>query len=120
MSYAKTCANCNSLYKTLGILNLDSLLKVEQAKFMYKFNSNSLPAVFSTYISKPSHNYNTSFVRNGNFSWIHALTTKSQTSIRYLGPKIWYSVPADLKYALTAKAFSRGLKKYFIENSFPD
>jgi len=121
MSFAKPCANCGPLYKTLGILKLDELLKTEQAKFMFKFTSNSLPAVFSTYVAKPSHGYNTSFARKGNFSLIHASSSKTQTSIRYLGPKIWSAVSADLKCALNnAKTFSRGLKKYLIENSFPD
>ena len=120
MSFAKPCSNVDPLYKTLGILKLEELLKVEQAKFMYKFNSNSLPAVFSTYVSKPKHGYSTSYVRNGNFSMIHASSSKLQTSIKYVGPKIWCTVPAVLKNALNAKAFARGLKKYYIENSLPD
>ena len=120
MSFAKPCANVDPFYKTLGVLKIDAMLKVEQAKFMFKFTSNTLPAVFNTYISRPKHSYSTSYVSNNNFSWIHAPTAKSQTSIRCSGPMIWSKVPAVLKQATNVKTFSRGLKKYLIENLFPD
>lgn len=121
MTFSKPCANCQPLYKSLEILPLESLLQLEQAKFMFKSYQKSLPAVFSTYVSKPNHNYSTSYARSSNFSMVHSgSSTKVQKSIRYLGPKIWASTPFETKQSTSVKMFSVTLKKYLVENMFPD
>ena len=106
MTFSKPCANCQPLYKSLEILPLESLLQLEQAKFMFKSYQKSLPAVFSTYVSKPNHNYSTSYARSSNFSMVHSgSSTKVQKSIRYLGPKIWASTPFETKQSTSVRCF---------------
>ena len=50
------------------------------------------------YSFTPVYSHNTRFSKNLNFVIEKPRSGLGQTSLRYLGPKFWYSVPDYLKY----------------------
>ena len=58
LTFSKRCSRMWPLYSQLKVLPLNILIRIEQAKTMYKFEHKMLPQVFDKYFKKPSHHHN--------------------------------------------------------------
>ena len=84
----------NSLYSDCSVLKLEDMTKMEFAKFMFKFNSNTLPTFFNNYFLKLDkvHNYNTwQKTRNVCFQSFVGLETGRKT-LHHICPKLWRDI----------------------------
>ena len=98
-------AHTGPLFKTTKILNLFDLIKLEIGSYMIK-NKNS------AHFHRLNHNYNT---RNrGNLINPHHDLTIFEKSLKFSGPKLWNSLPQQLKTRPSIHSFRQNYKKYLM------
>ena len=102
-------------FKKLGIPKLSDIFNIQLGKFMYAFSTGHLPQtlrclfVLNAEIHQhhTRHRYDPHVVSRANNlvskSFIHA------------APKVWLTLPPDLKSCNTIKCFNRNIKKYFTD-----
>ena len=104
------------LFTKYNILTIHDIFKLQIASFMYMYFTKKLPTVFNNLFTLNSnyHNYNT---RQQMAIHIPLLKYKlSRQSINLYGPKLWHSIPPDIKASTTLQTFKRKFK-YFLINS---
>ena len=105
------------LYCQLKVLPLNVLIQIEQAKTMYKYEHNMLPPVFDDYFKKPHHHHNTRYAcLHNNFEMIRISSAKESSLLKYYGPKIWASIPTNIKNAQSLKVFINFYRNHLIGN----
>ena len=79
------------------------------AILMYKVKNNMCPTYISTLFEQPAIKYE---LRNHDFT-IPRFNTVSfgKHSLRYMGPKVWSSVPSNVKKASTLSSFKYNIRK---------
>ena len=89
--------NTTKIMRQHGLLTIQEMYKLEILTLMYKCNSYKLPTALLHSIShKPSHI--TRITRSqAKFSIPYCAKTTSQQSIRYIGPKLWSSLPIEIR-----------------------
>ena len=110
------------IYHKLGVLPLEHQFRLQRATFMYNLHFTNLPLVLSNYCKPPTHRYPTSYSTSLNYVLPFVKTNRAQTSIKFAGPKVWATVPYDLKTIGNRKKFTSGLKDHFlsiIKDSLP-
>ena len=103
----------NSLYSDCSVLKLEDMIKMEFAKFMFKFNNNMLPTSFNNYFLKLDkvYNYNTwQKTRNVYFQSFVGLETGRNT-LHHICLKLWRDIPQTHRHC----SFSK-FTKYFKTN----
>lgn len=112
---AKYNAHTSPLFKTLGLLTVHDMLKLESLKFFYKFIHDSLPAHFSTIFINPDrvivhHDHNTR--HRNTFHPFHPNKSFCKNCIRYTVPHIMTNIPDSIKEKVHTHSI-RGLATYF-------
>ena len=108
-------AHSTPLFKSLNLLKIDDIHKLEVCKHMYQVNSKQYAGVNpSAYIPlKSMHSYNTRKRVNENYFSKRTKSKFGRTNIEILGPKYWTSVPSNLKnYSL--RTFAKLYKEHII------
>ena len=103
----------NSLYSDCSILKLEDMIKMEFAKFMFKFNNNMLPTSFNNYFLKLDkvHNYNTrQKTHNVYFQSFVGLET-GRKMVHHICLKLRRDIPQTHRHCFFSK-----FKKYFKTN----
>ena len=102
--------NATPLYKALKILPLPLLLHFSTVKFVHDHNRLRLPLRFDDYftLTKRVHSRNTRFSSNNQLIIPLFKTQRTQRSIKYIGAKLWKSIPKYLR--------DYSLPKFKIEN----
>ena len=95
----------NYLYYSSKLLNIEDLYKLEIGKFMYSYEHNKLPPLFSDYFLPQIHFHNTRSSSSNKYFLPFFSTNKTQTIINYTGVKIWNKIPDSLK-KLSYKVYS--------------
>ena len=105
----------NNLYKSLNILQIKDIFKLQMGKFMYSFYHQILPENFNYFFSSVSnyHNYHTKSVTKNNFFIPRMNTRYGQTACSHTGAKLWNNISPNLKL-LPTYSFSKPLKKQII------
>lgn len=105
-------------YSNLNILKLFDIIKLETASFVYKFNSNALPAQFNNYLTKVNKVYKRSTRASFHKKFFVPFfkSSKLQRSIKYQGPLIWNSLTSNIKESKSIKSFKFKLKQLFLSN----
>ena len=90
----------------MKLLKIEDLYKLEITKFMYLYEHNKLPPLFSDYFLplKNTHCHNTKSSSSNKYFLPFFSTNKAQTIINYIGVKIWNKIPNSLK-KLSSKKF---------------
>ena len=52
------------IYSQFNVLPLNKIIDLERANYMYSLSNNLLPTVFRSYVSRPSHRYETRYSRS--------------------------------------------------------
>ena len=100
LSGATRFQSAHLLYKDHNILNLNSLLSQETAKFMYKFIPKQLPVQFDNYFNSVMaiNKRSTRASQKKNQLYIPRFrTNRLQRSIKYRGVKVWNDIPNEIK-----------------------
>ena len=101
--------------KVLPLINV--LIQIEKAKTMYKFEHKMLPQVFDNYFLKPTHQHNTRYAStHNNFQVVRISSAKEKSLLKYFGPKVWASIPSDIKNSLSLKVFINSYRNHLIGN----
>ena len=117
LTFSKRCSRMWPLYQQLKVLPLNILIKIEQAKTMYKFEHKMLPQVFDNYFLKPTHQHNTRYATvHSNFQVVRISSAKEKSLLKYYGPKVWASIPLDIKNSLSLKVFINSYRNHLIGN----
>ena len=97
------------------LLQVNEIFQMELAKFMYKYNNNSLPVCFNSYFTKVNdqHNYNTRASKS-NFFIPRKLCSKGQRSLDFLGPGLWSEIPGSIKNKKSLSLFISSYKSILL------
>ena len=119
LTFSKRCTRMWPLYSQLKVLPLNILIQIEKAKTMYKFERKMLPQVFDNYFKKPTHQHNTRYASlHNNFQVVRISSAKEKSLLKYYGPKIWESIPLDIKNAQSLKVFINSYRTHLIGNYY--
>ena len=107
-------AHTNPLYHRLKVFKIHDINTLQIAMFMFKYNKELLPPVFSNFFSynKSLHSYPTRSRNN-----IHLNNPKillAHKSLRHHGPDIWNSLPDDTKDITLLNSFKRRMKELLL------
>jgi hypothetical protein len=105
-------AHTSILYKKLNIPKLHDIYQIQLGKFMYDYSTSSLPPPLQSLFTpnRDIHNHNT---RNSNNPHIISRTFSASKSFLHQCPKLWSSLPHNIKSSKTPKTFSQNIKSYF-------
>ena len=114
LSHRRT-ASC-LLFSKCSVLNLFDINKHQVAKFMYLLKYNLLPMSICELFQKIS-NVHQHYTRSSHSYWhSHEMSRARCFSVFITGPKIWDSLPVDIKNILLLHRFSKSIKNFFIES----
>ena len=115
LTYLPPMTNVSDKYKSLKIMDTQSLYFFEVAKFMHSVYHKYIPNAFDGYFQTISHQYNTRNKQMHSFSLPQIRTERGKRSLRFKGIEIWGKVPQHLK-SLEPKQFSSKLKEHILKN----
>ena len=116
---AKYNAHTEPIFKSLQILKVTDILKINEYKFVYKFNNQQLPNNFSDNMfiaNSEIHNYNTRHASQLRLPRCKHNFVKN--SIRFRLPKIINDAPFDIiskVHTHSFQGFNKYIKRYIIE-----
>ena len=107
-------AHTDPLFHRLKIFKVHDINTQQIAIFMFKFNNDILPPVFSNLFlyNNRVHSYPTRACNN-----IHLINPKllmAQKSLRHHGPDIWNTLPDPLKQITSLTSFKRNIKQILL------
>ena len=107
-------AHTNPIFKSLYLLKLEDIRKLQISQFMFSIRNKLTPIGFQVMFTLNSqiHRYNTRTSKS--FHLPHIRTKLRQFSIKYQGPMILNSLDSDIKEAYTYSSFSKKLKSHLI------
>ena len=105
----------NELFKSLNLLTIDDIYKLELAKFMYRATNNSLPKSFETYFIRAEHNYNLRSALSNPFQTRISNIIQYKRWLTSAGIKIWENLDPHLKI-IPYQLFWRYYRKQLINN----
>ena len=105
----------NSLFFENEILKFNDIHKLQISMLMHKYyNDKQNDHIKSTILSE-KHNHNTRLASSNNYFMPQSRTNLGLSSLKYLGPKIWQSVPTEFK-SYTYNNFKSKYKKHLIQS----
>ena len=95
----------NLLYSRFRVLKLDDMIKMEFAKFIFKYSNNMLPNSFNNYFIKLEniHSYNTRQKSRNEYFQTSFGTETGEKTLQYLGLNEWKSIPQEYRQCSFAK-----------------
>ena len=102
------------LFKKFNTLNIYDINKLQIASLMHRFFSNSLPPNLQRLFSLNSSIYSYNTRSSNKFHQWNISSHLLHCSLRYVGPKIWNSLPSSLQSISFNNAFKRLFKKHLL------
>ena len=112
ISKADYKASSKPLFANLKILDVPSIYLLQVGCFMYLYHNDALPIAFNQIFQTGNqiHQYST---RYSDFYRPHTCRTNiKKFSILFQGPRIWNSLPNDIKNAPSFSIFKRVIKPF--------
>ena len=118
-----TCSKYNShtspIFKSLNILKIEDIFKINLLKFLYKFQNNLLPKYFDEIFTTvvPSHEYDTR--TRDNERLLIPRTSSALKTVRHHLPRFIQDVPDIVKekiYTHSFKGFTHYAKMFFVNS----
>ena len=99
----------------LNILCLPKLYSFSVGKFMHSYHNKLLPNPFGEYFIPLSsiHYHSTRLATSNNLFLPRVNSSSGKCSFKFVGPKVWFSIPDDIKLS-TAFTFKWKFKKHFL------
>ena len=112
ISKADYKASSKPLFANLKILDVFSIYSLQVSSFMYLYHNDALPISF-TQIFQTGNQINRYSTRYSDFYRPHICRTNiKEFSILFQGPRIWNSLPNDIKNAPSFSIFKRMIKPF--------
>ena len=102
----------SSGYKSLSILKLDDMIKLQSAPFVHRHFNKKLPTNLQNYFTNVNTCHSIATRRQAcglNYHIPRYRSSKLQRSIKYKGVKIWNSTPLEIRN-FNLKKFKKSLK----------
>ncbi len=115
ISHSGYNAHTGPIFQSSNILKVKDMHAFQVNKFMYQYHKHILPnPLMNLFVPNYTiHQHNT---RHRNSPHVlHRRTAMASQSIIHKGPKLWQSVPNDIKEAKSIHSFGRRLKKSIIQ-----
>ena len=113
--YQPAKAHTNSLFLENEILKFGDIHKLQISMLMHKYyNDKNNDHIKSTILSV-KHNHNTRLASCKNYFMPQSRTNFGLRSLKYLGPKVWQSVPTEFK-SFSFNNFKSKYKKHLIQS----
>jgi len=109
-------AHTAPLFQKHHLLTLNNIHLLQVALFMYSIHSNSAPDTLQSMFSKNFENHHYATRKANDFKVHFARTNILKFSIVSFGPKLWNSLPNELKSKHSLPSFKNNLKKYLINS----
>jgi len=102
-------------FKNLHVLTIFDIYTLQVCQFMFKVTFNLLPSSLVTYfqINSAVHSYNTRHLQDYHISSIR--TAKHLKTLRLSGPRIWNSLPSEIKAINNFHSFTRSVKSSLLD-----
>ena len=113
--YQPARSHTNPLFYENEILKVKDIHKLQMAKLMHKYYKNNTNIPIQSTILTDKHNYNTRLSLSNNYFIPRPRTNIALSSLQYLGPKIWQSIPPELKNQ-SFYSFKQKYKKHLIQS----
>ena len=97
------------LFQNLHILNIFDLHDLLVSTFMYDLVKGKLPHSLADYCQVTQQRYSTRGKENGLLCLPKCMSTQGQSSISFVGTKLWNDLPDEIKLKPTRSAFRRHL-----------
>jgi len=109
-------AHTNTLFKSLKMLTFHDLNKFQLGEFMYRFEKRLLPESFNAYFVYNSevHGHNTRGRNQINIEYCR--TVAKSFSVKIAGPRLWNSLPINLRNSASISIFKKNYKKMLLMN----
>jgi len=102
-------------FQHLNILCLPTLYIFSVGKFMHSYHNKLLPNHFDEYFVPLSsiHNHSTRLATSEHLFLPRVNSSSGKCSLKFIGPKVWSSIPDDIKFS-TNFTFKWKLKKHLL------
>ncbi len=109
-------AHTHTLFKSLKMLTFHDLNKFQLGEFMYRFEKRLLPESFNAYFVYNSevHGHNTRGRNQINIEYCR--TVAKSFSVKIAGPRLWNSLPINLRNSASISIFKKNYKKMLLMN----
>ena len=107
---APTRTSTEQIFDTTKLLALHNLYKFNVAQFVFKFENSLLPNCFFDYFQTNSQNHRFNTRSQSLYRLPLFTTNRDQQSILFQGPKVWSTIPADIRNSRSIAIFKRKLK----------
>ena len=86
-------------YSKCRVLKLEDMIKMEKAKFMFKYNNKMLAICFDNYFLKLEkvHKYNTRQKIRNEYFQIYSRTKSGRKALHHLCLKLWKEIPLEFR-----------------------
>ena len=103
------------LFSKLNVLPFHDIMFLQRSVFMHSLHYRNLPFMLSSYCLPVSHSISTRYATNMNYKIPLFNTSRGQKSIKFTGPKVWSTIPKEIKEVAYRKPFSRKIKSFLLE-----
>ena len=114
MLFKKSNHPTELFFQKLNILYFEKLKLLKIGVFMWKVLNDEVPQTLKDHFSIRERNYGHN---NAKFHLPLANTNLFKRDITYQGPKLWNSIPANIKNNVSVPRFKTALKKYLLSNN---
>ena len=114
MLFKKSNHQTELLFQKLNILNFDKLKLLKIGIFMSKVLNDETPKTVKDHFSIREMNYSHN---NAKFHFPLANTNLFKRDIVYQGPKLWNSIPANIRNKVSVPTFKSALNKHLLSNN---
>ena len=102
------------LFEQLGILDIFDLHELAVSTFVYDLYNGILPHTLLDYCKIVHHTYETRGQENLMLPLPICKTTQGKFCISFVGPKLWNSLPQNIREQKTRRSFRKALTMYLI------
>ena len=113
ISFSEAKSHSAPLFKSLVLLNLDDIIKLQTLSFVYQWSHRLLPSCFNEYFkfTSPVRSYSTRQSCDGNLYLDSVNTTHySVRSLKFTGSRLWISLPIVLLSQILFHYFTAPLR----------
>ena len=102
------------IFKTLRILKVCDIHKLQLGKLMFCYNKNLHNREENLTQVSQTHNYNTRIATQNNYYQPERRTSLGQQAFSYIGPSLWRTIPLDIKKSANLNIFKIKYKEYLL------
>ena len=108
-----TRTSTTEIFENTKFLSIFELYKLYVAIFMFRFQNSFLPPCFDQYFVSHTHSHGTR--NSSNYVLPLFSTNYCQQSILFQGPKLWSTLPYEIRTSSSLPIFKKQLRRYLLD-----